>query len=137
MGWEIILLGALILTIGTSAIIMASKTKSNQTGKVDIELLAKRVAEEVGEKVAIKFANELRDVLYSIPSQGRKHGTRASKSSQSEEVIEMDESVMPVKLDTSNIESNLEGMAKEEQEVDKELDKSKSKLRALLGKKDK
>lgn len=126
---EYIILGLLILILGVSAIIMASKSKRgttiiNQGGiNVDIQKLAEQTAEAVGKVIA----RELAETIKSLISGGYHRQV-------DDTTISMNESVIPVNVDTSQIEINLEGMAKEEIKVDKDLKKSQSKLKGILGK---
>jgi hypothetical protein len=137
MTWEIIFLGALILILGVSAIIMATRTKRGTVthttvkSNVDIEKLATAVAKAVGKEIA----DQLKEVLESLQVGTRSTHNRVESIAQT--TIEMDESIIPMKIKTQKIENNLEGMAKEEVKVDKDLAKHKNKLKALLGKKKK
>ncbi len=138
MTWEIIFLGVLILTLGVSAIIMAARSKSSSTtivqgGGVDVEKLAASVASAVGKEMAAQMTEQLREIMENLPAGARVRQMRVGDVSET--VIEMDESIIPIRLGDKEIQGSLEGMAKEEIKVDKDLNKSKSKLQALLGKK--
>jgi hypothetical protein len=131
---DLFFIGLLVITLGAVSIIMASKKKQDKItvhNTFDSEKLAQDIATAVGREVA----EQMKAVLDSLPA-GDYRSTTKNRSQESFE-IEMDESIIPVNLDMKEIESNLTGMTKKEVKVDKDLNKSKSKLKALLGKKKK
>lgn len=130
MLWEyLILAGFLCLAFGVA--IVAIRTKAGNTtivqgGNVDIQALAEAVAKAVGKEIA----EELKEAMKNITVQG---GSVSSYSrSPIDFEITMDESVIPVKVETQAVSSNLGTMVKEETSVDKDLQKSKSKLSSLF-----
>ena len=126
---EAMFIGILILALSISVVIMANRNKHsvvNVSQGIDIEKLAKHIATEVGKEMAKAVASELRDILYSVPQKSE---------SRSKVSIEIDESIIPVDLNVTPIKSNTENMVKKETKVDKDLSKSKDKLKTLLGKK--
>lgn len=121
--WEIWLLAVLIALGFGVAIGMARKYKirtvqTNQ-GSVDVEALAAAVAKAVAQEVISK-----------MPKGGYSKGIDPEDAE-----IQMDESIIPVAVEAAVEASNLEGMAKEEKAVDKDLEKSKAKLAGILKKK--
>lgn len=98
---------------------MARKTKRSnitiiqQQQEINLEDLATKVARAVAK-----------EILESLAITGRQPLTR--------EEIQMDESVIPIAIETAIEVANLENMTKEEKVVDKGLKKSKSKLASIL-----
>ena len=126
--WEFLLLAFLIAMGFGAAILMARKTKApkvtlvqNQVQNIDLEELATKVARAVAKEVA-------EEVVKKLPKGYAKTGTI------DEFGIEMDESLIPIAVETAVTEANLDGMAKEEKAIDKDLEKSKSKLAGILKK---
>jgi len=95
---------------------------------IDIEDLVLRVA----KAVATEVGKEMREALKEMPASVIHH-TRAVTASESG--IKIDESVIPMDLQTNVQATNLERMTKKETAVDKDLKKSKSKLANILGRK--
>jgi len=121
--WEIVVLGVAILILGASALFMAIKSKSAGTINVDSTALAEAIAKAV--------AKELREVLRDLP----RGGIIRARDLSSEDGIQMNEGIIPMKVEAIAAGTNMEGMAKEEVKVDKDLDSNKSKLANLLKKK--
>ncbi len=129
--WELLILVFLIAMGFGVAILMARKTKRTnitviqQASNIDLEELATKVARAVAKEVA-------KEVVKNLPK-----GITSGKTAE-ELRIQMDESLIPLAIETAVTEANLEGMAKEEKVDDKDLEKSKSRLaKALLNKKKK
>ena len=126
MFWEPILLGLILLVLGVSVFSMANKTKSNIISLEGLDLsafidqLAKAIGKEVAEQLRTKIQIQ---------------STRKMEWSPSEEDIAMDDSIIPMKVDTSKLESNVETLIKEEIKVDKDIEKNKAKLASLMKKK--
>lgn len=127
--WEFLLLAFLVAMGFGTAILMARKTKApkvtlvqNQVQNIDLEELATKVARAVAKEVA-------EEVVKKLPKGYAATGTVEEMG------IQMDESLIPIAIDTAVSEANLEGMAKEEKAVDKDLEKSKSKLAGILKRK--
>jgi hypothetical protein len=129
--WEILALGVALLVLGVSALIMAIKTRRGPPvileGGIDIQALAEAVAKAVGKEIA----KELKEALGSL-----RFANGTSSYQQSDSGIQMDDRIIPMKVDVSGTEANLQNMAKEEVKVDKDLDKNKSKLANLFKKKE-
>lgn len=121
--WEIALLGIVVLFLGVSIIVMAVKTKSPGTVTLDTSNLAEQIAKAV--------AKEVREALRDLP----RGGIIRARDLPTEGQIEMDESIVPMRVEAVATETNLQNMAKEEVKVDKDLADSKSKLANLLKKK--
>lgn len=126
--WEFLLLAFLVATGFGTAILMARKTKApkvtlvqNQVQNIDLEELATKVARAVAKEVA-------EEVVKKLPKGYARTGT------VEELEIQMDESLIPIAINTAVSEANLEGMVKEEKAIDKDLEKSKSKLAGILKK---
>lgn len=130
--WEFFLL-AFLVTLGFGvAIIMARKTKApkvtvvhnQQTQQIDLEELATKVARAVAKEVA-------EEVIKKLPKGQRYHGDTPDNVG-----IDMNiDKIIPIAIDTAIAETNLTGAVKEEKTVDKDLEKSKSKLAGILNRK--
>lgn len=94
---------------------------------IDIEDLVLRVA----KAVAIEVGKEMREALKETTIRAG-YGPYDSVNPAA---IQIDESVIPMDLQTNVQATNLERMTKEETAVDKDLKKSKSKLANILGRK--
>lgn len=130
MLWSLVLLGIIILGLGASIFIMASRIKPNNTtvkiDGLDLSDFIDKLAKAIGEEVAKKIGTQRVTV----------HGSSPDAHELFDE-IKMDDSVIPMKVDTSNLEGNLENMSKEEIKVDKDIEKNKSKLAGLMKRKKK
>jgi hypothetical protein len=103
-----------------------SAPKANLTvDDIDIDELITKLAKAIGKEVAAQ--------LGTLP---RSSGTQ-SWSSEDSTQISMDNSIIPMKVDTSKLESNIENIAKQEVKVDKDVEKNKSKLADLMKRKKK
>lgn len=126
--WEFFLLVFLIAVGFGIAILMVRKTKKanltiiqQQADSIDLEELATKVARAVAKEVA-------EEVIRNLP-KGFISGKAAEESS-----IQMDESLIPIAIETAITEANLESMTRKERAIDKDLEKSKSKLAGILKK---
>lgn len=124
--WEIYVIIFLVCTGFGVAILMARKTKNQtvvvQQSQVDPSEIAKAVAKAMTE--------ELRSVL---KEQGPV-GLARRVAQPGEDVIEMDESIIPMEEKIDVEEANLDSLGNEEAVEDKELSSSKSKLASILNK---
>lgn len=149
MDFYTIALGILILFLGGVAIFMVRTFRQSEhaffppgreTPQIDIEDLVLRVAKAVAQEVGKEVREALRENPVMVaPVPGTLHYPNGVPPGgvvdAAGNVIQMDESVIPVNLSVNAQEANLEGMAKEEVAVDKDLSKSKSKLASILKKK--
>ena len=152
MWWTVCLLGLLILIGFGVAIYMAEyhhgvfstdkkrrkkpvarKTKSSQVtiirqeaNGIDIEELVAKVATAVASKVSEDMLKKIKELGYNLPARSRR---------EIEEAIKIDESIIPVAVESTVDHINLDKMATEEETKDEGLAKSKSKLAELLRKK--
>jgi hypothetical protein len=137
MSWEILALAGAILVIAGVAVIAMRKTRSEFTTfgpsrtnpPVDVQALAQAIAKAVGV--------ELREILKELPPatlpRGQRYPAGYIPGGITElDNIEMDESIIPMKIETKVQATNLDKLGKEEKKVDKGLDESKSKLAGLL-----
>lgn len=132
MLWELFALAIIILFLGISVFFMARKTSSNQANisidGINVEELIDQLAKAIGKEIAEQLANK--SFVERIPSN-----TQFSSQQETNEIISMDNSIIPIKLDTSKLESNIENIAKQEIKVDNDLEKNKAKLADLMKKK--
>lgn len=133
--FETLLLGFLILLLGGSSIVMSRRTKNNNSPTVvssnlDIEALVSAISKSVAQETAKAMAEQLKEVLKDLPAGGRV--THRQIGEVSETTISMDESIIPMNVSNEILSSNLDGMAKEEMKVDKDMKKSKSSLANLM-----
>ena len=136
--WEVIALALLFAITFGVAIYMVTRTRRPEVTIIqqpegtntDVEALAVKIAEAVAVKVAEKVAQEFIDKLGTV-------GYTGSKQSPSMDGIEIDESIIPMKVEVEFGGANLDGMAEEREEEDGGLEESKSKLASILKKKDK
>jgi hypothetical protein len=140
MSWEILLLGGLILTIATIAFIAMRKIKATEFSSfkngssIDQDELTQKIVQAISTEMHTIFL-ELKEELkkISIPQQPiYGYSDDATKTTDN---ISMDESIIPTTIIAKTDLSNLENMAKENKQVDKDLEKSKSKLANLMEKK--
>lgn len=94
---------------------MAKKIKVSNT---DIEGLVTQVAKAVAREIAL----QLSDRIASAPAQVPGSPTQS---------IQLDESIIPIKLEIEVVDSNI---SVEEETTEDDLSKSKAKLAALKGK---
>lgn len=152
MWWTVFLLGLLILVGFGVAIYMAiyhhgthpvrkkevpRKNKATQVtivrqeaNGIDIEELVARVATAVASKVSEDMIEKIKELGQYVPV-----GQRAAFNQQLANAIEIDESIIPMAIETEAVATNLENMVTEEETKDEGLSKSKSKLAELLKKK--
>lgn len=97
--------------------------------EVDVEDLTTKVAEKVGKVIAQEIVEALKAMSLTGPRRGQ-----ASAYDEAYNGPQMDESVIPLNVQTQAQDVNLEGMVSEHAEVDKELQGSKSKLKGILKK---
>jgi hypothetical protein len=142
MSWELLLLGGLIIGITTVAFIAMRKTRPSEFASfgggqtVNADELAAKIAKAMGAEMRAilkEFKEELKNLPVSRTSTGAYHSGSPSAAGG----IQMDESLIPTKIETNADLKNLENMAKEEAVVDKGLSESKSKLASLLKRKKK
>lgn len=132
MIWESLLI-AFCLALGFgAAFIMARKIKNAppvqvQANDVDLESLIAKVAAAIGTQMS----ETIKEALKDLPKGSVVHYREGKEESE----IQIDERVIPIKVSTDAIETNLEEMAKTETKEDKNLDSAKSKLAAMLKKK--
>jgi hypothetical protein len=100
---------------------MATKGKKSN---IDVESLVEKVAKAVAREVAQEFLDKLGPLGY-VGRGGKPQGGPE---------VEIDESIIPIKVQVDIDEANLEGMLSEEEQQDKGLTESKSKLAKLLKK---
>lgn len=97
---------------------MASKNKTNNVSLENINLdsfidqLAKAIGKEIAKHLSSSSTNS-----YSKPNN--------------KESLSIDERIIPMKIETNNIESNMTNMAKEEKTIDKTIADVKAKLAAI------
>lgn len=133
MIWESVGLGLVILGLGFS-VYMASRSKPNNITFNGLDLthlidqLAKAIGKEVADQLAAKGMGRV-----SFDKGAWINSVRA----EADEAISMDDSIIPMKVDTSKLEANLDNMAKQEVAVDNDVKKNKSKLADLMKKKKK
>lgn len=122
--WEVGLLAFLIALGFGVAIIMARKTKApkvtivqSQAQNIDLEELAIKVARAVAE-----------EVLKKLPKGQVVHADTIDNIG-----VDMNiDKIIPIAIDAAVAEINLEGVVKEEKAIDKDLEKSKSRLAEIL-----
>lgn len=110
------------------AIYMARKIRAQvviKNNEIDVEDLITKVAKAVAKEVAIEFSNR------PSPSFTQKSST----FNDSETSVEIDDSIIPMKVDVELIEANIQSKVSVEETVDIDLQKSKSKLASILKKK--
>ena len=132
--WDYISLISLIL-FAFGVAILAIKTKKSEvvySNSIDYKKLAEEVAKAVGKEIAA----ELKEVLKGINFSSRA-GLHSSTQINLPEYtgISMDESIIPITIETKPVDINLQNMAKEEKTIDKDLNKSKNRLKSLLKRK--
>lgn len=115
------------------AIIMARKTKKVVINNIhrndsDLDELVEKVAERVAEKFAVKLA----EVLSTGQTNSYKSEIVLAKDTDS--VVELDERIIPAHIELDDVETSLEGIAKEEVDNDTGLAESKSRLARLFKK---
>jgi hypothetical protein len=125
MSWEIIALGILIVLGFGVALFMARKTKPLPStvvhaDPVDIDVLA--------AKVAGLITADLAKLLSNLP----KHSMKSMNSQDEFDDIQIDERIIPLAIKSIEAEGDLTSSTKEEIEVDKDINKSKSRLAELL-----
>jgi hypothetical protein len=134
--FSLALIGTIILVLSLALVIMAIKTKANPTptiNGIDIKILAEEIAKAVGKEIA----KELKDVLLQTQSVRYNPSQSYQKSYDNNPTdISIDDRIVPIKIDTKNIETNLDNMAKEEVKSDTGISNAKNKLAALKKKKD-
>ena len=96
--------------------------------ELDTDELARKIAKAIGAEFRAALRDELKNLQLSSPVTSYTHNTQS-------EGITMDERIIPMAVKTNADLSNLENMATEEMSIDKDLKKSKSKLKDLLKKK--
>ena len=124
--WEIFAVVFLVAIGFGVAILMARKTK-NQTIVVQQQSVD---ATEIAKAVAKAMTEELREVLKEQGPIGL--AKRVARSE--EDVIEIDESIIPMEEKIDVTEANLDNLGKKEVAEDKDLATSKSKLASILKK---
>jgi len=122
--WEVYLLAFLIALGFGVAILMARKTKAPQITVIQSETKNNNL-EELAIKIAKAVANE---VLQKVSA--------AQLSKENNDIaIEMDiDKIIPIAIDNAIKETNLDKALKEEETIDKGLEKSKSKLANIFKK---
>jgi hypothetical protein len=112
---------------------MATRTKSNpitviksNRSDIDIEILAMKIAEAVATRVAQEFIDKLGTVGYI--------GSRQSPK-DIEGAVCMDESIIPININITGIDTDIDMGVVEETKIDSSLSTSKSKLTELLKRK--
>lgn len=136
MYWEIPVLGFLIFLLGGSAVFMARRTKKQETiVNAELNVDTQKLANDIARAIAV----ELREIFKDFPMDGGTNyvGRSPTSSHQPDTGITMDESIIPMKVTAKAKTANLDGMAKEEKKVDKDIQKSKSKLAGLMKRKKK
>jgi len=138
MPWELILIGVVIIITTSVALIAMRRTRKTTEfatfGHSDVAVNT----DELANKIAKAIGVELREILKEMPQSTVRYsnkGGRYNLGMADSEAIEMDESIIPTKMNIDVEATNLEGAAKEEKVIDKDLGKSKSKLAGLLKKK--
>ena len=106
----------------TKASELASFGASKTSPPLDIQALATAIAQAMG--------TELREILKEIPAGAILRHKQVGAISET--IIQIDDSIIPMKVESNIQEVNLENLGKKEKKVDKGLDKSKSKLAGLL-----
>ena len=112
------ILGLLILTGFGAALIMAYKGTRKSNVAIDLEELATKVARAVAQEL---LQNLPADVL--------------ARRKQDLDLVEIDESIIPIAVDITTQETNLADKMEEEKVEDVSLGEKKSKLAKLLGRK--
>ena len=107
-----------------------SEFSSFSPGKNQSEINPDDLAEKIGKVVAREMKEVLKEVLANLPKNSY---TYSSEQRPNIEIDDMDK-VIPVSLQTGKIEKNLKNMAKEEKTADKNLSKSKNKLKDFMKK---
>lgn len=123
---ELLLLGLII----TGLTYMATRTKANNItfDGLNIDNLVDKLAKAIAKEIAKELNNK---TLVNKDYYNTKEAIMNDINSS----IQMDNSVIPMKIDTSKLESNIENLTKEEVTIDKDLEKNKTKLASLMKKK--
>lgn len=131
MIWIFIVIIGLSFGFG-AAFIMARKIKNITPAQikidnVDFENLIAKVAVAIGTQMS----ETIKEVLKDLPKGNVVHYREGKEESE----IQIDESIIPIKMSAEAIETNLENMTETETTQDKDLDQAKSRLAAMLKKK--
>lgn len=129
--WELIALGCLILFVTGIAMRKTKRQVSefatfSNGNTVDTDELARKIGIEVGKEFRAAL-EEFRDALQNITINTSNPHVQIGSAS----AVEMDESIIPANLKVDILATNLDGATREEKVIDKQLQKSKSKLAAI------
>lgn len=116
------------MIIWNNGVGMLRKIKSDSgvsSPRVDTDLLVDEIASRVINAVLEKLLDKVSPAQYS-----------QIRDEAIEELVKIDESIIPMQVDVNASATNVDGMAKEQTEKDTTLDSAKAKLANLLKKKE-
>lgn len=132
MTWYI-LLSVLAITGYGIAFFMARRIKPNKPiDTIGVEKAIEALAKSLSKEIAVAIKEALADL--KIETKPQKNYSQEVSGPSS---INIDETLIPTKVNIDNVESNVDNMAKVEKKEDKALAESKNKLAALFNKKGK